>query len=238
MQLQLQLQQIPYVTSRTVPFLLLLFSFIFPLTAQADNQNTAFFPLKVNAPNKIELQQQVDQALARELDTKQLALIPRNEAAKLVDYEGTWPPPATALTRIADQTGYDYIAVGSLTQIGERISLDVSVFDVLNPVAFHNFFQEASSVGELDLVTHDAVTDILRFTKRSVIIASIAPAGNERIDSGAILRKINTKPGDFYDPSELRQDLKSVFSMGYFDDVAGYNASKACTSPKVISTPR
>ncbi|HID02373.1 MAG TPA: outer membrane protein assembly factor BamA, partial [Desulfobacterales bacterium] len=47
----------------------------------------------------------------------------------------------------------------------------------------------------------------------------IKPEGNKRVDSGAILRKIQTKVGDIYDPKQLREDLKSIFAMGYFNDV-------------------
>ncbi|MDH3330111.1 MAG: outer membrane protein assembly factor BamA [Desulfobulbaceae bacterium] len=72
---------------------------------------------------------------------------------------------------------------------------------------------------QLDSLISETVIDILSYTSRNFLIASIAPAGNERIDSGAILRKITTKPGDFYDPDQLRQDLKAVFSMGYFENV-------------------
>ena len=146
--------------------------------------------------------------------------MPRVEAESIVNYSGTWPPPAEILSQIADKTGYDYVAVGSLTKIGQRISMDIEVFDVLSPGALHSFFQEAPTAAELDLVTNDAIKDILSYTNRSFVIASIAPAGNVRIDSGAILRKIDTKPGDFYNSAALRRDLKSVFSMGYFDDVA------------------
>ena len=48
---------------------------------------------------------------------------------------------------------------------------------------------------------------------------SIAPEGNKNIDSGAILRKIKTKPGDAYDQAALRNDLKEIYAMGYFNDV-------------------
>ena len=197
-----------------------LLSLFFVLPAQAAKQNTAFLPLKINAPDRKDLQKRADKALGSALATKNLTMIPRSEAENLVDYSGSWPPPAATLSKIADKTGYDYVAVGSLTKIGRRISLDVTVFDVLSPDALHRSFQEAPTSSELDLVVHDAITDILGYSSRDFVIASIAPAGNERIDSGAILRKINTKPGDFYAPAGLRRDLKSVFSMGYFDDVA------------------
>ena len=49
--------------------------------------------------------------------------------------------------------------------------------------------------------------------------ASIAPEGNTRIDSGAILRKITTQAGDTYNQAALRKDLKEIYAMGYFNDV-------------------
>lgn len=207
----------------TAPLLAAVFFLLSLLTAlpiQAAEQNAVYLPLKVNAQDQKKLENLADKALEGELATKNFTMTRRSEAEKLVDYSESWPPSTTVLNRIADSKGYDYVAVGSLTQIGEQISLDIAVFDVLSPTALHHFFREAPSIDELTLVTHDAIVDIIGYTDRNFIIASIAPAGNDRIDSGAILRKISSKPGDFYDPDTLRRDLKSVFSMGYFDDVA------------------
>jgi outer membrane protein insertion porin family len=213
-----------WINSRVLaPAPLLLFFLLLCVTPhpiRAAEQNTAFLPLKINAPDRQELQQQADRSLADQLKAKGLTMMSRAEAQSLVNYSGTWPPPAAILGQIADKTGYDYVAVGSMTQIGQRISMDIEVFDVLSPGALHSSFQEAPTAAELDLVTNDAITDILSYTNSSFAVASIAPAGNVRIDSGAILRKIDTKPGDFYSTDALRRDLKSVFSMGYFDDVA------------------
>jgi len=212
-----------WINSRVVAPALLLLLFLLhcvsPHPIQAAGQNTAFLPLKINAPDRQELQQQADRSFADELRAKNLTMIPRVEAKSFVNYSGTWPPPAAILNRIADRTGYDYVAVGSLTKIGQGISIDIAVFDVLSPGALHSSFQEAPTAAELDVVANNAITDILSYTNRSFVIASIAPADNVRIDSGAILRKIDTKPGDFYNSTALRRDLKSVFSMGYFDDV-------------------
>ena len=95
------------------------------------------------------------------------------------------------------------------------MSLDVQVFDILSPGSPHSSYKYGIPAIQLDSLISETVLDILGYTSRNFIIASIAPAGNERIDSGAILRKITTKPGDFYDPDKLRQDLKAVFAMGY-----------------------
>jgi len=201
---------------------LLLFCFALPAaaTTMTREQNTVFLPFKINAQDRAELAEKADQALASALSGRSLTMLNRAEAQKLVDYQGHWPPSPATLAKVADKSGLDYVAVGSLTRIGNRISLDIAVYDVLSPEALHTSFQEADSVEQLALVIDQSLEDILAYTSRNFIIASIAPAGNERIDSGAILRKIKTKPGDFYDPAALRRDLKAVFSMGYFDDVA------------------
>ncbi|OEU47528.1 MAG: outer membrane protein assembly factor BamA [Desulfobulbaceae bacterium S5133MH15] len=71
----------------------------------------------------------------------------------------------------------------------------------------------------MDEVLKKVALEIQSYTERDFRIASIAPEGNARIDSGAILRKIATKAGDTYDPTALRNDLKSIYKMGYFNDV-------------------
>ncbi len=50
-------------------------------------------------------------------------------------------------------------------------------------------------------------------------VKDVRVTGNERIESDAILRVIQTRPGAVYDPALLSEDLKSIYAMGYFDDI-------------------
>ncbi len=208
-----------YASPRLIILLVsfLLTALALPVTAA--EQNTAFLPLKINAQNSGQLLFEVDSALETALANENLLMLSRSEAEQLVDYDGAWPPDNAILTKLADSNGYDYVAVGSLTLIGKRISVDMQVFDVLDPANPHSSYQDGASIAELGNVLDATVSGITGFSSRKFTIASIAPANNERIDSGAILRKISTKPGDYYSPENLRKDLKSVFSMGYFDNV-------------------
>ena len=190
-----------------------------PGGALALEQNTAFLPFKINAPDADRLIGPADRALAQEASAKGGTMMSRAQAEQLVQYGGAWPPPASAINKIAEATGADYVVVGSLNKLGERISIDCSIYDVLAPSAPHSAFKEAESMEALNRVTGEIVGAMLTYSNRSFTVASIAPAGNERIDAGAILQKITTKPGDLYDPGALRQDLKAVFGMGYFDNV-------------------
>ena len=110
------------------------------------------------------------------------------------------PPPVETLESVAKTTGHDNVAAGTLTIIGNQISLDFKVFDLLDPSRPKYFYQESSSIASLDVILSDVLNQVITYVNRDQYIATIAPEGNRRIDSGAILRKIKTKAGDLYDP--------------------------------------
>ncbi|XCN74934.1 MAG: outer membrane protein assembly factor BamA [Candidatus Electrothrix aestuarii] len=208
-----------HLVSPFVATFLSLILFALANTASALEQNTVFLPLKINAANSASVGQRVDLALEGALRDKGLLMLSRLEATEQVDYNGPWPPSAAVLSQVAENAGLDYVAVGSLTMLGEHISVDMQVIDLLKPETPHSSFREGNSLSEIHSVLNDTLVDILSYTNRNFIIAKIIPEGNKRIDSGAIRRKISTKPGDTYSPDNLRKDLKQVFSMGYFDNV-------------------
>ncbi len=200
--------------------LVLALCLVFPGLAAAVDQNTTYLPLKINSPGKKDtLSQEADTALANALLPSSFSMMARKKAEKLVDYSGTWPPSPKGLQKIAAATGLDYVATGSLTIIGKQISIDYKVFDILSPTSPKYYYRHAESIENLPGTLAEVVRDVISYTERDYIISSIAPSGNIRIDSGAILRKIKTKAGDFYNPTKLRDDLKSIYKMGYFEDV-------------------
>lgn len=203
-------------------FLTLLVSLllIFPGFAAAIEQNTSYLPLKINSPSlQTELAEQADSALSNALYPASFSMISRTEAAKLVDYSGTWPPSTSDLQKIASSTGLDYVAVGSLTVIGDQVSIDYKVYDLLAPNSPKYYFRHGEALDNIAGTLAEVVREVIAYTERDFIIASIGPQGNERIDTGAISRKIKTKKGDFYNPVNLREDLKAIFKMGYFENV-------------------
>jgi outer membrane protein insertion porin family len=190
-----------------------------PAGSLARESNTVFLPFKINAPDTAAVTGVADKALEREAGAKGMKMMPRGQAEKLVDYKGAWPPPAPVLAKVAESAGAGYVVIGSLNKLGSRISVDCAIVDVLAPKTPYSAFKEADSLEGLNKVTGEIVGTMLAYANRGATVASVTPEGNERIDAGAILQKISTKPGDVYDPATLRQDLKAVFSMGYFDNV-------------------
>ncbi len=200
--------------------LALALSILFPVFAIAVDQNTTYLPLKINSPgDQSELVIQADSGLENALFPASFSMMNRTEVKQFVDYSKAWPPSPADLKKIAKETGLDYVAAGTLTIIGEQISVDYKVFDVLSPATPKYYYLQGESIENLAGTISEIIRDVIAYTERDYIIASIAPAGNTRIDSGAISRKVKTKAGDFYDPASLREDLKAIFKMGYFENV-------------------
>lgn len=53
-------------------------------------------------------------------------------------------------------------------------------------------------------------------------IVSVEIEGNRRIETEVITEAIHTKPGDTYSLESVRDDIKSIFKLGFFDDVRAY----------------
>ncbi|MYA28500.1 MAG: hypothetical protein F4Z24_04150 [Nitrospira sp. SB0666_bin_27] len=54
---------------------------------------------------------------------------------------------------------------------------------------------------------------------QDVIVDSIAIAGNQRIESAAILGNVTLKTGDPLSPQATQQQIRRIYDMGFFDDV-------------------
>jgi len=179
-----------------------------------------FLPLKINAESGgAELRDRADEILADVLSAKGYHPLPRVEAEQAFDYRGGWPPAFNKIQEFAAAWNTNYVAVGSLTRLGNQLSLDVALFDTAAAGAATYYYRTAESLTELPEAVRSVANEILANTGRYFQVASVQVQGNERIDTGAILRKVKTLAGDRYDPARLREDLKAIFAMGYFEDV-------------------
>lgn len=216
--------------------------FAAPLTSiAAEKPTTLVLPLKINTQDdKESLTAATDAALAKALQSspsykKAFKMLPRIEAENIFDYAASWPPSLATMQEFGSTAASDisYVAAGSLTKLGDSISIDIKVFDLLDPSSPTFYYLEGQELGNINQSMENITNDILSYTDRSFLIVSIAPEGNERIDSGAILRNISSRSGDFYDPEQLRNDIKSIFKMGYFDDVR-VNVEDTAKGKKII----
>jgi len=113
----------------------------------------------------------------------------------------------------------DWVIRGSLTKVGEKISLDLNVTDVK---AVNNPFSEFMIVDNMDSLTEALKNSAASIDNRiSGIsrISSIQVRGNRRVETDAVLAIIESKKGDIIDQDQLDRDLRAVYGMGFFSDV-------------------
>ncbi|OGQ94377.1 MAG: outer membrane protein assembly factor BamA [Deltaproteobacteria bacterium RIFOXYD12_FULL_57_12] len=190
----------------------------------AERPGTIVLPLKINTAVEVEqLTELADKTLqdvmtGSAIRRKFFRVPERSEAQQMVDYQATWPPAVDGLQKNADPS-ITYIVAGTLTRLGNKISIDLKLFDLLDPFSPAYFYADVKNLESLPESMDQLAKNLLGHVGRDFQIASIAPQGNQRIDAGAILRQIKSRAGDIYDPAALQEDLRNIFAMGYFDDV-------------------
>jgi len=123
------------------------------------------------------------------------------------------------LRRTAGDMGIDWVIRGSLTHIGNMISLDLTVIPVSTERKPFRIFAEGKTMDDIPAVVRRAAEKVLDRIKGIDRIERVSVQGNKRIEEAAILAVLESRQGTIYDPSLLDKDLKSIHKMGYFEDV-------------------
>lgn len=123
------------------------------------------------------------------------------------------------LRRVAGEMGVDWVISGSLTHIGDVVSLDLTLIPVRTDRKPLSVFAEGNTIDEVPEVAERAAEMVVNRITGIDQIERVSVEGNKRIEEDAILAVIGSQEGTFYDPSLLDNDLKSIHKMGYFEDV-------------------
>ena len=114
----------------------------------------------------------------------------------------------------------DFVVMGSLTQLGETLSVDAKIIDVgtgniLSPVSV-----QGKGLANLGSIAAQLKTEILVRTGLIEKIAKIEIKGNRKIEASAIIQQIKSKEGNPFFEEDITADIKTIFKMGFFLDVS------------------
>ncbi|WDP88248.1 MAG: outer membrane protein assembly factor BamA [Desulfobacter sp.] len=115
--------------------------------------------------------------------------------------------------------GADWIITGDIFIAGQGISIDTQMHNVYENQLPLTFFSQAPNMGELFSAVSTLGKSITGELFQKKIISAIRVAGNNRVESDAILRVIKSKIGDLMNPASINKDLGLIYKMGYFDNV-------------------
>jgi len=177
-------------------------------------------PFEVNAgPDLQYLRQGLPDLLSDRLRDAGFTVVGKAEVEKALASKGLKITDPNAGKEIALLNNAGYVISGSFSQVGEVLSIDARINDPFGLKAPKPVF--ASRNGLMNLLP--AVDDLVGKMKSDLLgldrIVDIDVEGTNALDKDVILLRLSTKKGDALDAKSINTDLKTVFDLGYFDDV-------------------
>ncbi len=123
------------------------------------------------------------------------------------------------LVRIAQRMGAQALIWGSITQLDEGVSLELSAMPAQDGKRPRLFTANAKDNSELSGRMKEIANEIGGTVLNRPKIGEIKIDGNKRIQREAILNKLDMKPGSPFRKSAIGDEIKEIYSMGYFEDV-------------------
>ncbi len=155
------------------------------------------------------LSENVAKLLASELEAKGHRVILGGHAPET---------PAQAKVVVRDRDA-DYGIYGTVSRLGDVVSLDFFIVSKATgeKKPFVAFVQGPEE--KLNNLVKLLVEKINQDFAIPYKVAEVQVEGNRRVGTDAILQNIQTEKGAVYNPETIAQDIKSIYKMGYFDDV-------------------
>lgn len=180
--------------------------------------NVLILPFEINAIGDLMyLQSEIPMAIKNHLEAEGAAVLDMPERFKLPVKD--LDLSAEQIRQVGIQNGADFVIWGSMTLIGQQFSLDANILDIFQTKDPGVFSSEGTGLENLPIKVKQLADDIILVLFERKKIAEIVIDGNQRIEAAAIKKLIKTSAGDIYSVKALSDDLKSVYAMGYFDDV-------------------
>jgi outer membrane protein insertion porin family len=173
-------------------------------------------PFRINAPAD-------QQRLEREIPSLIQKQLEQEGAVVLEADPNLWTPTTFDTVEKIRETGMlqgaDHVIWGSFTRLAKAFSLDVTILETFSQNPGQKLFVEGEGIQQLPAALKKLSSELgIRLFKREKVY-KVLVEGNSRIETDAVLRRITTKPGEVFLARSLSQDLKSVYQMGYFEDV-------------------
>lgn len=198
--------------------LLLLFPLVPHDAAAIDTVRVLVLPFAIHADQDLSyLETDIPRVIGEHLQSQGAVLV-EMDASQQLD-AGSIPSDVDAIREMGHKAGADSIVWGSMTRIGNHISLDTSMVEAVGGKPVISVYEAGAGMESLRMVAKQTAQKLGRQLFHEELITQVRIDGNKRIESDAIERVIRTKAGDALRVGDLSRDVKNIYKMGYFDDI-------------------
>ena len=183
-----------------------------------DVKRVAIFPFDVYAEKDAAvLREGIDSGISAELKKrKDLAIIPRDQYLSQIRGKGI--DERLALST-GEAIGADYVIIGSLSAIGNLLSVDSKLIDVRQKKILPGIYAQGRGTENVNTLSTQLAREISMKISGKERIAGIVFKGNTKIEDNAILNVLKSAKGKVFTETDLSSDIKAIYRMGYFSDV-------------------
>jgi outer membrane protein insertion porin family len=203
---------------------------LLPAASFAEPLKALVLPFEVHAEGEMTaLRRNISESIAASLEEKGAEVAGVAEIRDLMLKEGIRKFDEKAALELSKRVKADFAVLGSITRLGAATTVDWRLLD-LKDGSIKAFFHE-SSLSVADLLSRlngksAATVEKMRESiqarpgTKSGTIDAITVTGNRRVDAEAILRRVASRKGEPFSADTVREDVRSIYASGYFDDVA------------------
>ncbi len=187
-----------------------------PLEAVA--QRVAVFPFDIYSERDATLlRNAIYNSMTLELGkVRTVQVVPRDQFAPLIGGKKADEELAVSVGR---QVKADYVILGSLTQLGTRVSLDAKAVNVETGAVITGLFAQGAGIENTGAFAAQLAREVLARVSGRQVVARVELSGNRRIENTVIYNTLKSAKGKLFSEEDLSADIRAVYRMGYFSDV-------------------
>jgi len=183
----------------------------------------AVSPFRVYAADRASLApwgERVARILSLELGKdEQIILVDEDQWKKVQEEMKDLEPNEEGARELGKKIDADFVIIGSVTKVNGSISLDARIVDRYRRDKVSSAFAVAKGPEDLEAAVRRLAREVNIKVLQKEVIAKVLIEGNRAIEESAIRAQIKLKEGELFSPRALRDDIKTLYQMGYFQDI-------------------
>lgn len=208
-------------------FIVLLFVFI-NITAfsqavfcQEEESTLVVLPFEVNTddPELDYLRQGLPELLGSRLSEAGFDVVSQERIMGIIEEQQVEYLDLSTARDLALLSNADYAVYGSFNQVGETISIDARLVEAFGLKPAKPLFVVRDGIINVLPAIEDLAEKIRLELMKKARITEIEVTGTRVLEEEVVLMRLDITEGEVYDPEKINEEIKSIYELGYFDDV-------------------